>query len=909
MTHFSRKIALSLFLLCAVLIAFWQISFLVYPLKWDVIDVVLPFRYYFSECIQSGYFPFWNPYQQTGTPFYADLQVPFFYPELLYTSIFFGYGVYIMNFFFVAYIFIAAAGMYHLSFYFNQNRIASAIAALAYSLSGYVIGHGQHFFLLVGAAWIPFVLVSYIQLNEKKDFVHILKAAFFIFLMITGAYQALSFTLFYLLVFLFLYAVIKSVFQKNFSELFDILKVNLILLLLVVLLALPLIIAALEIITSVERLGSGIGLTQTLDYGQSLKSMISFLVPFSTLKNSAFFGEVDISMRNHYFGLIPLLFFTAALFQKRKIVEYIFLLFGLIIFASAFSFLPVREFLYNQVPFMNLFKYAAFIRIFGLLAFIMVMANYIAYLQNNFEKEKKKLIVITGLFVLFILVLILYSLAKIPKEDFRIFSNLKHFIAISESMSFYQHVLVQAIFQLFILGVFLLFVIFKKSFRFTFYALIILIAADLILSVQLNLPVTVADSKHKPFRMKKDLSLFSDKFPLPTDSKIKYNNRKHAAFSPFWRNTYIFSKQVSFQSFSSFELDSYSKLDDEHIDLQETVLNNHLFYFSDTILTLEQLPDTFNSQVNSRFLYLSDNDFNELSGRAVSTSSSDQTQILEFSPTEISVETITKNDQYLTLLQTNYPGWKATIDGENVPVYTSNFNFRTIFLPKGKHTIRYKYSNQKILVLYVFSNLLFLFIVVYLLVNIMKNFGCKRNVTVFIPLLIILVIAFFLIKRLSYNDHNLSVYKQYDKRWADNNSIYHSTSDFEDLNYKIDSSIAFSGKNSLQINPVDEYFTLDNIPVGSKKWKNGTLVVSAMIFPESYVEGLIVSEVSKSKSENNWHASKIERHIEKLSKWNRVVYVRNFYNLQEGEEIKVFLWNLNQMSFKLDNVTINFYPF
>lgn len=910
MIYFKHKIIPWLILFIAVFIGFWQISFLVYPLKWDVIDVVFPFRYYFSECIQAGYFPFWNPYLQTGTPFYADLQVPFFYPELLYTSMFFGYDVHIMNFLFVAYILIAASGMYNLSYHFNKSKTASVVAALSYSLSGFVIGHGQHFFLLVGAAWVPFVVVSYIQLNEKRDLFHALKAAVFIFLMVTGAYQALSFTLLYLLAFIFLNGIIKMFLQRKYDELKATLKVNLILLFLLFLLCLPLIFTAIEVISEVERLDSGIDLTQTVEHGQSLKSVVSFLLPFSTLKNDAFFGGVDISMRNHYFGMITLLLFISALFKKRTSIEYIFLFFGLIVLGSIFSILPFREFLFKYIPLMNLFKYAAFLRIFALLAFILWSANYMAYFIKNFNEEKKKIIGATSIILFMLLAVILFSGFKISKEDFAVITEYKSLSGLISNMTFHQHVFFQAIMQFLIAAIFLMIVIFRNKIKYAFHLILVLIIADLIVAMQLNFPVTVADVNHKPGRMNKNLALFLEKFPLPIDSKIKYNNREHAAFQPFWRNTYIFSKQVSFQSFSSFELDSYNKLDDEHNNLKDAVLNNHLFYFSDTILRYDQLPDeTTDYRISSDFIYLSEESFNELSEKEVAVDNTDQIRVVEFSPNKIVVETTTKSDQFLNLLQTNYKGWKATIDNESTPIYTSNFNYRTIFLPKGKHVIQFKFSNRKILYLYIFSNLLFLILTLYLVTKNLKKSGYKRYILISVPLFVILMVVILMVKNLSYKDRNLNTYEALDNHWSDKKPMYHVSLDFEKENAKSDSLHAYSGERSLRIDSIDEYIPLGKILVDDTKLRNGTLVVSARIFPETYTEGLIVSETSAKNSDNEWHAYKIERQIQQLNSWNRIMYVRNFYNLNEDEGISVFLWNLKGMHFNLDNVTIDFYPF
>ncbi|HSH19497.1 MAG TPA: hypothetical protein VLA03_03540, partial [Draconibacterium sp.] len=697
MTGLLERFKPYIILLLVIIFGYWQLSFFSASLKWDLIDVVFPFRFYFSESIQSGYFPFWNPYLQTGTPFFADLQAPTFYPELFYTSLFMGYNIYTMHFLFVLYIFIAAAGMYQLSFYFNKSLPASLMAGIAWSLSGFIIGHGQHFFLLVGAAWIPHVVVNYLRLNQNRTFLHALKAAIFIFLMVSGAYQALSFTLLYLLILIFLSFLIRELADKNIRGAIELFKVNLILLVIVLIFSLPLIVSTFEIITSIDRLEQGVSLAQTVGYGQSLKSVISFLIPFSTLKYDEFFGGVDISMRNHYFGMIPLVFFIAGLFQKWSKLEYIILGFGLLIFASAFSFLPVREFMFRFVPFMNMFKYAAFIRIFGLLSFILIAANFMSKVEINFESGKKKIVVVAMLVLTSLLFLIFYSTGKISSEDFKMLIGAKDGSAWFKNMEFYEHVLLQAIVQFIIASLFLLIIVFHKKFKYPFHFMVALFLIEILAASQMNIGFTVADNNYKPARMKNDLSLYPEKFPIPVNDKIIYNDQMHESFPPFWRNTYVFTKQISFYAFSSFELNTFNKLDDDYPNLKNAVLNNPLFYFSDKILSLKQFnDDNIEPQKNAQDLYFSDDDFKTLSQKTVEIDSSGTIEIVEFSPNQVTVETNSKSDQLFTMLQTNFKGWKAFIDNQDAPIYTSNFNYRTIFLPKGKHTVRYEYSNNKI---------------------------------------------------------------------------------------------------------------------------------------------------------------------------------------------------------------------
>src|SRR3954466_14062687 len=81
------------FLAIAVL-AFWQISFFIHPVKWDMIDCYYPWRFHIGECLQHGKFPFWNPYQDLGYPIHADPSSGAWYPFVWIIGYFFGYNIY-----------------------------------------------------------------------------------------------------------------------------------------------------------------------------------------------------------------------------------------------------------------------------------------------------------------------------------------------------------------------------------------------------------------------------------------------------------------------------------------------------------------------------------------------------------------------------------------------------------------------------------------------------------------------------------------------------------------------------------------------------------------------------------------------------------------------------------------------
>lgn len=62
----------------------------------------------------------------------------------------------------------------------------------------------------------------------------------------------------------------------------------------------------------------------------------------------------------------------------------------------------------------------------------------------------------------------------------------------------------------------------------------------------------------------------------------------------------------------------------------------------------------------------------------------------------VQIKTNSNIDAYLVVLDSFYPGWKAFIDGKQTTIHRTNYNFRGIILPKGIHTVEFKYSPESL---------------------------------------------------------------------------------------------------------------------------------------------------------------------------------------------------------------------
>jgi len=66
--------------------------------------------------------------------------------------------------------------------------------------------------------------------------------------------------------------------------------------------------------------------------------------------------------------------------------------------------------------------------------------------------------------------------------------------------------------------------------------------------------------------------------------------------------------------------------------------------------------------------------------------------MLEQSPTSYRMKITRENPGWLVISQARYPGWKARIDGEEVPLLRANFAFNALALPRGESEIEFSYE-------------------------------------------------------------------------------------------------------------------------------------------------------------------------------------------------------------------------
>ncbi len=68
-----------------------------------------------------------------------------------------------------------------------------------------------------------------------------------------------------------------------------------------------------------------------------------------------------------------------------------------------------------------------------------------------------------------------------------------------------------------------------------------------------------------------------------------------------------------------------------------------------------------------------------------------QASITAYMPSEVRIEATTPSPGFLVLTDQHYPGWEAEVDGQPSPIYRANYLFRAVFLDTGTHVVVFRF--------------------------------------------------------------------------------------------------------------------------------------------------------------------------------------------------------------------------
>jgi len=654
-----RKISDHPFLifLLFVIIAYLPVFLPFFHLKNDLITQNLPTRYFISESLYSNYFPWWNPYIHFGIPQYGDMNNGFWNPFLWLIAKTFGYNIWTITFEEMLYILIGGWGIYKVLKELGITKGIAVLIALSYMSCGYVVGHLQHFCWITGTGFFPFVCLYFLKVNSVPSMKNFILGSLSAFLFVSSTHPGLIIGAIYFLAFgiIFIFLFRKTSCQNFYRPNFWL--INFIFLLVSSIFSMIVFASDLDVIGHISR-GSKVTLDQSLLHPTSFQCYLSLLFPLAVNKSSLF--TTDISMRNVYMGLAPIIaIFLSLKYIKKKILLAV--LVPLLFFILISSGGPFKIITYHIMPLLGYVRLNGEFTYFVILI-ILLLSAFILHLfihDENFKVLIKKYARWFKLFFLatmiVVLLLILFQHSSIINRHISL-GNFKAAIKnIIDNSSFTDLLFLNASIQ-FLTIVFL-------SRKYSHRKAFLVLTVNMVVITWLVLPFTGLGMAGKREMDKK--------------MTVGLRGLHVQELTPLNQTRFLDSSLRD----QLWLLGSYSKKIGYPIEEQYPVqLNTTKEFFQDSAL-----HHFINQQA---YIFLS----TDTTVWASTSFDSANIAITEFGPGHLKLQVNNTGYRFITFLQNDYPWWQTFINGEKIAHFTGYKTFITLPLIEGKQEIEYQFE-------------------------------------------------------------------------------------------------------------------------------------------------------------------------------------------------------------------------
>lgn len=589
-----------------MLISLWQLSFFVFISKWDNIDAYLPYRYFISDYLWNGHFPFWNSFQQLGTPIYSDLQSGAWYPITWLLMLFGKYTITSLTLEIISCYIIAGLGFFKLSNYIHSDKRVALLLGFSYALSGFMVGSSQLLPFLIGVAWLPWIVYAGVGFFDELKFKYAILLATFIALCTTGASPNFIIVLVYFFFAMFCFYMYKN--RKNKSNMYRIILGCLIIMGLSVVLLLPYLNAFYEFSPYFNRL-------EKLDYSRiessnsfTIFEYVSFLYPFSVISNAEIFNHTDLTLRNGYFGVVALLFIVASVFSfKNRYFKPLIIISVLSLLLAAGAHTSFYKLVY-ELPYLGVFRHPSFYRVYFILSALLLAGFALkSWFEGELSKKNFNIIFLSFLGVnLFVFIL---SYAKSSGAEMS--SILSQWFISEEKFegSLANHIAINSAIVLFLLSIW--WILIKKTNY--FIATAVVLVMDLFIQTQLSIPKTVTNKIS--YTVVKD---FFNQLPKEINQEHVYSSLNDESLSKgdvktdgFWRNLSTLNKTISHKGYNPMKFHEFEEAEAD--GRLEQAITQNILYFENVELKPKNIKigyNTFSADIetlNSQKLILNQN--------------------------------------------------------------------------------------------------------------------------------------------------------------------------------------------------------------------------------------------------------------------------------------------------------------
>ncbi len=631
----------------------------IYTLKWDAIDITLPWRYFAGDALRNGVLPLWNPYQMHG---FAHGNIPeTWYPLGLLLGYLRPYDLWSLSADYLLHLLVAAWGIFRLARQLGLDHRSARWCSLVFPLTGFFIGNAQHMGWIVAGAWIPHVISSYLGFLRAYRWRQAIYLLLSCFMLISGGYTALTIISGYIILVLFICHLAAR--RRAGSPLNTTIRQHAWLLAALIAVCALLIVGMAELYSTINR-GDGLTTEQSLVGSLRAKHLVSLLFPFATVKGHYDFWQGDQAMLNVYMGL-PALILLAASWQfhwsrLRKILVGCAALALLIALGAE---LPVRKAL-NVLPLFELFRFPSLFRYFFLMCLVLAAGLVLSEQRGQIDLLSTKTVGPTFWLALLTTGTFAYFAVRSPEDLPQVVRLSIHSVG--------QALLLQSALSSFLLWAFWLLVKRRRGASQFSWLLFAFTAIDLFCSVQMNGRVSVlSEGRTQPFNH--ILQQLPQGYPTPpTMDALSSNQDKSLQFGYIYRNTNTLYKRVGWDGYTPFQYKDFIALEEEQT-LYAQRLQLPLLYLS----PLYAQPDSLSYQPSYPDL----------------DSLPQQISIVQFSPNHVVVEVTISRTQLLVLNQNYTPHWQASSATGPLKLVQTDINLVGVKVPAGHHRVEVRYKH------------------------------------------------------------------------------------------------------------------------------------------------------------------------------------------------------------------------
>lgn len=547
MEHKKEVVLLGL-LLAAV---YAPVTLLHYTFGADAASQTLPWRMFMSDCFHQGVFPYWCPYQYLGYPFFADPQSGLFYPPTILEALL-PYGLWTLNYSFLFHVWIGASGMLYWLRSLGFERWSAFAFAVVYGCCGPFAAHATHDNILHSLAWLPWLFFAIRRLFYRPDNISVLLLAVVVYLHLSGGYMGVNFLLCYAAGAWATICFLQVMMRQTIAWKDFVLTVSKALLLIMG--AGAGMVYALWCGLPYMSRTAGVSVEAANSYPTTAASWLTFVLGMIADAKSWPF-HADYTMRNVFVGWLTTCFLLPGFFG-RKGFRWMMLAVVFFMLMALGAATPIRSWVYQGLPLMNLSRHAGIARIFSVFFLITIAAEgFRVAVEGNYSKWwRLSFLFIAVLMPLVVLVLVVHEGGELPAYLLLHPATLMKWI----QQEVLVNALMPALLLLVVVGLLLLLVNVIPLFKARQRELILMV---MMLEVGIVAHFTIYTSLNTDVSFKainQVLERYPGSFPIPENKFIGQTHQwtEDVLHPVVWQGAGFFERKIPFDGYNGFMLKS-----------------------------------------------------------------------------------------------------------------------------------------------------------------------------------------------------------------------------------------------------------------------------------------------------------------------------------------------------------------